>query len=76
MPRTDHSGSIAQLRSVADLHLEEPSTEHSKQHALNLQLAADLLELHDDTGISLDAWDSARQFVERYIGASIQENHV
>ena len=38
------------------------------------QLAADLMELHEGTGISLDNWVSAREFVEAYFGP-IQENH-
>jgi hypothetical protein len=32
------------------------------------ELARDLRELHDDTGISLDAWVSAREVVEAYTG--------
>jgi hypothetical protein len=46
---TDHKYEIDVLRSRGGLH----ST-----------LAADLLELHDKTGISLDEWNSARTFVE------------
>lgn len=37
------------------------------------ELADDLLEAHEETGISLDAWVSAREFVEAYHGP-ITEN--
>lgn len=47
-----------------------------RDHALQLALAADLLEAHDETGISLDAWQAARAFVERHIGKPILENGV
>jgi hypothetical protein len=39
-------------------------------------LAADLLELHDASAISLDNWEAARTFVERLIGAEIKENRI
>ena len=45
---TDHSQYIDALR------------EHN---SIQSCLAADLLELHDRTGISLDAWDNAREFI-------------
>jgi hypothetical protein len=35
---------------------------------LLVRLAQDLYELHCETGISLDKWDSARAFVEFYYG--------
>lgn len=37
------------------------------------ELADDLLELHDQTGISLDGWVAAREFVEAFFGP-IDEN--
>jgi hypothetical protein len=37
------------------------------------ELADDLLELHDQTGISLDNWVAAREFVEGFHGP-ITEN--
>ena len=56
---TNHSGSIFALR-------ERGTTEDD--------LAADLLELHDRTSLSLDNWASAREFIEARIGQPIQEN--
>ena len=37
-------------------------------------LAADLLELHNATGISLDDWDSARRFVQAFTGDAVAPN--
>jgi len=37
------------------------------------ELADDLLEMHDQTGISLDGWVAAREFVEAFHGP-IEEN--
>ena len=48
--------------------------DNARSGALAYELAADLLELHDDTGISLDNWESARMFVETRIGHEITEN--
>jgi len=49
---TDHKYEIDILRSV---------------HTVQAGLAADMLELHDKTGISLDNWENARQFVESQV---------
>lgn len=38
--------------------------------------SADLLECHDDTGISLDDWTAVRNLVEFCIERSIDENGV
>jgi hypothetical protein len=46
--KTDHSYSITALRQVG-------KTED--------MMAADLLELHDQTGISLDNWEVAKTFI-------------
>jgi len=64
---TDHSDEIAQLREMADKAEER----HEK---VTIHLAADLLQSHDDTGISLDDWPYARQFVEFYLGKPILPN--
>lgn len=48
MPTTDHTAQIAALR------------EHN---SIQTSLAADLLEIHDATGISLDDWENAREFI-------------
>ena len=37
------------------------------------ELALDLLTMHEDTGVSLDAWVAGREFVEAYTGP-IEEN--
>jgi hypothetical protein len=67
---TDHSDVIARLRSLAP-----PDTSPMLADAeVRLLLAADLLELHDLTGISLDAWCAAREFVERTAGITVTEN--
>jgi hypothetical protein len=47
--RTDHSGAILTLR---------------ESDAPGLQLAADLLEMHDNTSLSLDNWPAAKDFIE------------
>jgi len=60
-PMTDHSAEIALLR-------QSPVTAH--------RAAADLLECHDATGISLDEWGPVRQLVEEAIEGPILENHV
>lgn len=59
--KTDHSTQIEKLRI---------------RGTLENRLAADLLELHDRTSLSLDKWETARKFVERRIGGTIQENGV
>lgn len=68
---TDHSEQVAELRRRAGVSDTAP---HLTDREVDLLLAADLLEAHDDTGISLDAWVSARTFVERHAGITITEN--
>lgn len=64
--RSDHSAEIADLRTqVGDGTVLE---------ALTRAVAADLLQAHDETGISLDDWLSARLLVELLIGKPILEN--
>ena len=66
--RSDHSTEISQLRAqVGDGTVLE---------ALTRAVAADLLQSHDETGISLDEWLSARLLVELLIGKPILENEV
>lgn len=67
---TDHSEEILLLRLHADMARVD------RDFSLSLRLAADLLEAHDQTGISLDTWRVARAFVERAIGHSIITNGV
>lgn len=64
--RTDHSRYIRELREQAEAATPPDS--------YRLGLVADLLEAHDDTGISLDNWLNAREFVEYHISATIDKN--
>jgi hypothetical protein len=65
----DHSEEIARLRQQAGLSSE-------RQQALVCAVAAELLQAHDETGISLDEWLAPRMLVELLIGHSIIENEV
>lgn len=65
-PSGTHADEIERLRKLAAVN--------ASASASRLRLAADLLELHDTTGISLDDWQSAREFVEMAIGREISEN--
>jgi hypothetical protein len=47
---------------------------HPFRWAALKELADDLLEMHDQTGVSLDNWVAAREFVEAFHGP-IVENH-
>jgi hypothetical protein len=73
---TDHSEEIAELRTWADNALREmDSEEFNKRTAyISIHLAADLLEAHDQNGISLDDWPYARQFVETFLQRPILPN--
>lgn len=64
---TNHSTQIANLRNTAETT--------GLTQANDLRLAADLLEIHDATGISLDAWPAARGLVENLIGHRIEPNN-
>lgn len=70
MATTDHSADILALRNKA----QDPSSSDTSAGLLTLSTAADLLELHDQTGISLDHWVNARSLVELLIGHRITEN--
>lgn len=65
---TDHSEAIARLR--------ERAKKKERYDALVYELAADLLQSHDESGISLDAWTPARDLVEMLIGDSIIESGI
>lgn len=67
---TDHSDDVARLRASCPPDTTPVLTDEQ----VATLLAADLLEAHDDTGISLDHWIAAREFVERHIGRTLQEN--
>lgn len=61
---TDHSEEIAFLITSADRC-------HDRSTVIARRLAAELLQAHDETGISLDDWPTARQFVEDRLGQPI-----
>ena len=68
---TDHSGEIAKMRDRANLIVKtfRGTGKHEPSQAMVLEAtllmaAAALLEVHDDTGISLDNWIGPRQLVE------------
>ncbi|HEX6514482.1 MAG TPA: hypothetical protein VF049_02840 [Nocardioidaceae bacterium] len=65
--RSDHSEEIARLRTQA-------GSATGAQDALVFAVAAELLQAHDETGISLDDWMAPRPLVERLIGGPIIEN--
>ncbi len=76
-PRTDHSEDIMILRVTAAAKAPVRNVSHAKRtERLAFEVAGDLLELHDSTGISLDSWPSARKLVEHLIDHEIEENHV
>ena len=56
--RTNHTEQIMMIRAVA----YKPNNVGS-QFSHRLLAAAALLEVHDDTGISLDDWVGPREFV-------------
>lgn len=72
-----HAYHIEELREVADnMSVGHDGTDPNEAiRVLTLRVAADLLELHDRTSLSLDHWRSARGLVELLIGTRIQENH-
>lgn len=65
--KTDHSATIKNLRELSGQVLDY-------DEAGDLTVAADLLELHDRQSLSLDEWDSAREFVERRAGITVEKN--
>jgi hypothetical protein len=69
---TNHAAQIKSLREQRDVLEANGATDD----CLLYDLAADLLEIHDATGISLDNWRSARLFVEEMIEGEITENGV
>lgn len=65
---TDHGAEVMRLRQRA-------KNKERYDHLVYL-LAADLLEAHDESGISLDNWPAARNLVELLIGDEITESNV
>lgn len=65
---TDHSQEIARLRVRSRVK--------EQYDRLVYQVAADLLEMHDSSGCSLDNWPAARALVELLIGDEIVESGV
>jgi hypothetical protein len=60
---TDHSSLIDLLRETVD---------YSPANAL----AADLLELHDRTSLSLDEWESAKEFIRERVRVCLNAKDV
>lgn len=86
---TDHSDEILRLRRIADEMSGVPvdSSTANPRAVMDWKLryaavkaAASLLEVHDDTGISLDDWLGVRDLVdtvlEQYELGELLENHV
>jgi hypothetical protein len=80
---TDHTVEIQTLRDRAremrENGVETPSAYtviRASHLAVIYGLLADLLQSHDDTGISLDDWSNARMAVETALGAPILPNGV
>lgn len=72
---TDHSATIAAMRETQRLMELIPNpTDLEITLRLAVATAADLLELHDTTGISLDHWVAARALVEHLSGTTIEPN--
>lgn len=69
---TDHTDEIKALLLKAG----EAAESDNNQLAIEIFLAAELLESHDQTGISLDDWATARRFVEHHLGSEILPNLV
>jgi ATP/maltotriose-dependent transcriptional regulator MalT len=67
---TDHSVEIAETLSNANRIGADPLD------ALCSRLAAELLQSHDETGLSLDDWPTARRFVEHFTGVPVLPNLV
>jgi hypothetical protein len=63
---TDHSQEVAWLRAM--------SGEGPRVRTLTYLVAADLLEAHDDTGLSLDEWRPARALIEALLDCEILPN--
>ena len=69
MPRTDHSSQINDLRFIASefdkmaLYLREDAPRYVNE-AVAARAAADLLEMHDATGLNLHEAPSLLAFVE------------
>lgn len=64
---TDHSEEVSWLWT-------ESTKQSDRDRQLEFMLAAELLQCHDETGISLDDWPVARQFVERRLAKDIIPN--
>lgn len=75
--RVDHSEQIARLRSIETVYARLGTDITSTERTIGLAYAtaADLLEIHDATGISLDNWTFARNLVEHLLDEPIKENH-
>lgn len=74
---TDHAADISALRHQADMmevHRGTRSDFPTRKAINDRRLAADLLEIHDATGISLDHWGTATAFVRHFTGHDVAPN--
>ena len=71
---TAHVNDIKVLRDRAKWREKFTDAGSNKTERLAFETAADLLELHDSTGISLDNWESARGLIEHLLNHSISDN--
>lgn len=79
MHYTDHTAEVAHLRLRAAIYRKTITgdlTNLEKTIVFAMETAADLLEIHDDTGLSLDNWEAARGLVEHLLGEPILPNCV
>lgn len=75
LPRPNRSGGVTD-HGAEVMRLRERAKKKERYDQLVYLLAADLLEAHDESGISLDDWPSARSLVELLIGDEIVESRV
>lgn len=75
-PEHDHPFIPQSLDVCATCGSEHPDAETEQVLQDAATLAADLLDLHKRTGISLDNWDAARRFVEHHTGEQVVPNGV
>lgn len=75
---TDHTEEIERLRRSEAVYARFGTNITNTERTIGLAyaVAADLLQAHDDTGISLDNWLYARNLVEHLLEAPILENGV
>ena len=77
MPRTDHSSQIHDIREAAKMYqsvYQATSRETHRDVQIALDAAADLLEIHDATGLNLHEAPALLAFVQHYGGLEVENN--